>query len=302
METSRNAALFAVLCAVLTTMIWAGNAIMARGLGADLPPVGLAFWRWLLACVVFLPFAIRPLLRDRKVIRANLPILLALAIPGVSYYNTFVYIALQTSPVANTTMVICGTPALILLFSNLLFKDPIRKRDWLGIALSILGVCVLLTKGDLLQLERVSIGQGEIWALAAAVSWAIYSVLLKKRPEGVGQRSFVLFTFTVGMLSLLPFAIYEHYHIKPMEFTQTNILAILYVGLFASILAYLMWNNAVKVLGPSKVGILLYMFPVFAVVGAAIILGEGLELFHFIGIFTVLSGVAILLIKRAKPA
>ena len=289
------------ILAIATTFVWAGNALIARALQADIPPVGLAFWRWTLAVAIFLPFAAGPLWRDRFIIKDNFWMLFLMSVPGIACYNTFVYVALQTTQVANTTMTVCAAPALILIFMRLFFGEKISTRALVGIILSFSGVVYLLTEGNLASLSDFSFGEGELWALAAALAWSLYSVLLKKRPPEIGQRSFVLFTFIMGALILLPFAIYEHNYVTAFPVTTNSVLAVFYVAILASILAYIMWNRAISLAGPNKIGVFLYLFPVFASLGAAIFLGERLEAYHGVGVVLVIGGIYLLLKKNTQP-
>ena len=283
---------------ILTNIFWAGNSVIGRGLNDHLPPVGLAWWRWTIAAILLTPFAGFSLWRQRTLIRDNWKALLALSFFGIACYNTFVYTALQTTAVINTVMMICATPAFILLISRFGFGEVVQGRQWLGALVSLAGVAVLVTRGEMQRLMELRFNAGDFLALAGAVSWAIYSSLLRMKPKGISPHAFVLATFWTGSLFLLPVYLWETAAGNPVTFDLTTAAAVAYVAVFASLACYFMWNAAVGMVGANIAGAFFYLFPVFSSIAALIVLGEHPEPYHGAGACAVFLG--IYLIVRTK--
>ena len=136
-------------------LFWASNAVMARALHDLLPPVAMAFWRWLLAALLLLPFVLRPMYRQRALLRANLARLVLLGALGISSYNTFLYAALQSTTATNGVLINSVTPLLIALSGWLLFNVELGLKQQIGIALSLVGMTVIVSRGDMAVLAHL---------------------------------------------------------------------------------------------------------------------------------------------------
>lgn len=170
------------LLLLLTVLFWSGNFIVGRWIYSEIPPVTLAFWRWVLALVVLLPFTLRDLIRQKELIRNNLKMLALLALLSVTNFSIFLYVALNTSTVTNASLINSMTPILIVLFSWVGFKRKITLVQGIGIAVSLTGLVFIVLKGDLPALLAVRFSTGDLWTLSAAASWATYTVLAKRYP------------------------------------------------------------------------------------------------------------------------
>ena len=250
----------------MATIIWSGNFILARGLIDTIPPVSLAYWRWLVAVIALSPFAIKPLISDWPVIKENLLYICITSILGVSLFNTLIYIASHSTTAINLSLIAITFPAFIILLSRILYHELLTVNKAIGVFLVTLGIITLMTKGDASVLKSIDFAKGDLWMLLGALTFAIYSLMLKKKPAQLGARSFQFITFSIGLLFLTPFYIWEATitDFKINAISDTTLYSILYVGLFASLASYFLWGNAVEKIGPTKSSMIYYSLPIFS--------------------------------------
>jgi len=279
------------LLLTLTVLFWSGNFVLGRGINDIIPPVSLAFWRWVGAFMVLLPFAIRPLIRDWKTIRDHLAIMAVLAVLSVTFFNTFIYLALQSTPVANTVLVNAMTPVFIVFISWVGFHESIKPIQGIGVAISLSGLLWMLSRGNLTALLSTRFSTGDLWTLAAAMSWALYTVLLRKRPPGLHPVAFLATTMGIGILFLIPPYIWELRTGASFDLSPTTLSSIVYVAVFPSVLSFLFWNWSVAIVGATKAGVFVYLMPVFSIALAYVFLGEVLQAYHLFGIILIFSGI-----------
>jgi drug/metabolite transporter (DMT)-like permease len=284
---------------LLPGLFWAGNAIVARSLAGDVPPIGLVFWRWTVGAVLILPFAARHLARDWAALARSWPIMLLLSVLGISIFNTFLYISAHTTTALNIVMLQSALPVMIVLMTFLLFRDRLTGRQALGIAVSLAGTLVLIAHGDLSVLAHLDVNEGDLWMLAAVVSYAVYTALLRLRPP-VHALSFLFAIFTIGSLVLLPFYLGETLRGQPVPLTMMTLLGIGYVAIFASIIATLAFNRTVELLGANAAGLVVHLVPVFGTILAVLLLGERFQIYHAVGIG--LIGIGLWLATRRLSA
>ncbi len=287
------------LLMVLTGMFWAGNAIVARSVAGEIPPIGLAFWRWAVGALVVLPFAWPHVRRDAKAMLADWPIMLLLSALGISFFNSGLYLAAQSTTALNIVMLQSAVPVLIVAAGYFLFRDLVTARQACGIAISLLGALTLISHGDLGVLTHFALNTGDLWMLAASVSYAVYTALLRKRPAVHGL-SFLFATFVIGAALLLPFYVFESVHVRPMPLNWHALLAVGYVAVFASVVAYLCFNRSVELLGANTAGLAVHLVPVFGTLLAVLLLGERLHAYYALGIALIAAG--ILLATRSGVA
>ena len=133
------------LLLILAVLFWSGNFIVGRGIHNEIPPMTLAFWRWAIALLIILPFALKPILRQKDLIWRNLKILTLLAILSVANFSMFIYMALKSSTVTNAVLINSMTPIFIVIVSYMGFKERITLRQAVGIAISLTGLMFILT-------------------------------------------------------------------------------------------------------------------------------------------------------------
>jgi len=288
------------LLMMLPGLFWAGNAVLGRAVAGEVPPVALAFWRWTIGAAIALPFAWGHLRRDAGSMLRAWPVVLALSALGIGIFNTFLYIAAQTTTALNIVMLQSSMPVLIVGATFLLFRETVTGRQALGIAVSLAGALTLVAHGDAMALTRLEFNRGDLWMLAAIVCYAVYTALLRRRPAVHGL-SFLVATFAAGALMLLPFYVAETLSGRPLPLTATSALAIGYVAVFPSILAYLSFNRAVAVIGPNTAGLAVHLVPVFGTVLAVLLLGERPRPYHGLGIALIAVGIWLATRRAAAP-
>lgn len=286
--TRANAYLFLTL----TMLLWAGNHVIGRWAAGNIPPMTLAFLRWAGAAMLVLPLAWPSLVRDRAVIRANLPMLLLLGLLGSGCYNTLQYIALSETTVANAAILNSWAPVLIAGAAALLFGDPLSSRQIGGLALSLFGVAVIVLHGSFETLATLAFNRGDLVMVAATAIWAAYTTLLRFRP-GISTLSFAAVTYTVAGVVNLPLAVYEYADGQRIAQTWQAAGAIAYAAALASFVAYYLYARSVEIIGGTRTGAFIHLIPLFASVMGLVFLGELPELYHAAGFALILSGVWI---------
>jgi drug/metabolite transporter (DMT)-like permease len=281
----------AYLLLILATLFWSGNFVLGRGINEIIPPVALAFWRWAGALAILMPFAIRGIIRQRREIRKHWGILTILSILSVTNFNTFIYNALRTTTAINAFLVNSITPIFIVLISWIGFNDRITYRQTVGVVLSFIGLLWIVTQGQLEILLTVKFSGGDLWTLAAALSWAFYTALLRKRPKHIDPIPFLTILVLIGLFFLLPIYMWEIRSGASFQLTPAVLASIAYVALFPSVVAYVFWNSSVAVVGANKAGIFMHLMPVSGIVLAFIFLGETLAAYHLVGMILIFSGI-----------
>jgi len=287
----QNRQISGYLFATGATAIWSGNFIIARGLNESIPPISLAFWRWVVAVIVFLPFALKPLIDEWDILKENIFYLSVTALLGITIFNTLIYFAGHTTTAINLSLISITFPIFIVILSRIFYHELITINKGVGIILVAAGVILLITKGTLSRLLNISFAIGDIWMLAAAIIFAIYSILLKLRPNQLSIWAFQLSTFILGLSFLFPFFIWEYVTAPPVEFDTKIVCSILYVGIFASLSAFVLWNKAVETVGPSKAGMIYYTLPLFSGFLAYLFLKENISIMHFYSTLFIVSGI-----------
>ena len=283
---------FPYVLLILAVLFWSINFVVGRAVRLDIPPIGLAFWRWTVASIlIFLP-ALRYLKRDWQQVRENLPILLLLSATGIAIFNTLVYAGLQWTIVINAVLIQSLMPVLIVVMSFLLFREKINRLQALGISISLAGALTIILKGDLNILESLTVNRGDIFIFIAVICYAAYSVLLRKRPA-IHPLSFVAVTFIIGSLMLLPLYLWETFTIRPIQFNAITLQAICYVAIFPSIVSFICYNRGVELVGANRAGLFLHLMPVFGSLMAIAFLGETLQGYHGIGIGLIALGIVL---------
>lgn len=283
-----------ILLFLIPPVMWTGNIVLARGLNELLPPVGLAFWRWLLAFAILTPFVIGLAWRQRALLREAWPALLAAGCFGIAGYNALVYVGLQTTPAVNAAVLNSIIPVVIPLFAWAIAREPLVSRQLIGIGVSLAGVLWIVSRGEPARLLALQFTAGDLWILASVVNWALYSVLLRYKPRGLNPVVFLYGSIGMALIALLPILMVETLVWgRPMPVEPISLSVIVYVALFASIASFLAWNQSVATLGPTLTGLSIHLMPILIGMAAFLALGEPIRPFHLVGFATVLAGIGI---------
>lgn len=281
-----------------STLFWGGNLVIGRAVAGEIPPIALNFWRWSVALAIFLPFAAADMWRYRTAVAAHWRILLLLAVTGIGAFHCFVYLALQSTTAINVALFMSTGPLVIPLVAFALDREVLARRQVIGLALSLLGVVTILSRADVQVLATLRPNRGDLWMLGAIVLWSLYSVLLRRRPLTLPPPVLLVSIMSIAVALVLPVYLWEHWATGGFDLDAGGMLAIAYVALFASIVAYICWNRGVAQVGASRAGPFMHLIPVFAAALAMVFLGEALERYHLIGVG--LIGLGLVLTSRPR--
>ncbi len=280
------------LLLILATLFWSGNFVLGRAVRLDVPPVGLAFWRWFGGSLLVVGFAWPYLKRDWATLRRHWRIVLALAVLGVTIFNTLIYTGLQFTTAINALLMQSTMPVIIVVMTYLFFHEAVTPLQTVGILLSLTGALTIISRGNPQILLSLSLNVGDVVIFVAVICYAAYSTFLRRRPA-LHPLSFLAATFILGTAVLSPFYLWENLAGRVMAFNTVTILAVLYVAIFPSILAYLCFNRGVELIGANKAGLFFHLMPVFGSILAILFLGESFRWFHALGICLILGGIVL---------
>ena len=279
--------------AVIATVIWAGNFIVARALNQDILPIGLAFWRWAIAVATLAPFAVRSTVKDWKLVQKYLPYLTVSALLGVTAFNTLIYVAGHTTQALNMALIATSSPIFIVLMSRFFYGETISLTRAAGMMVVVGGVLMLIAGGSLERLLSISFAIGDLYMLLAAIAFAGYTMLVKRKPPNLRMTTFTLCTFSLGLLFLSPFYALESLIYHPVVFNVPIALALLYVGVLSSVVAFLAWNGAIALIGPTRTALIYYLIPIFSGIAAWLFLGEAISWVHIFSTLAIVCGIII---------
>ncbi len=276
--------------------LFASNMVAARWAhDAALPPVFLAFGRWLIAFLILLPLAAPALLRHRQALWRGLPTLLPLAVLGMGVAVAPQYIGAQSTSATNIALIFSCSPILVALLEAVIWRKPLSPLRAAGLTLALGGVLVVLTRGDAWALARLAFGQGDLWVLLAATGWALYTVLQKRLalpavPDGARLAAMML----GGAIALAPFAGIEAATGATPPWSDPRLAAVLlFLAVVPSLGAYYVYGRLISRAGPATAGLSMFLVPVYAALLAWPLLGEAPQLFHAYGFVMILLGVKL---------
>ena len=294
MRLNFQAAFWPYLLLTITPLFWAGNFVTARALHEQIAPISLSYARWALVLLLIAPWALLRLWRARAELLGAFWVVLALSVLGVANFNTFIYTGLQTTSAQNALLLLAPLPLYIALVEWLLEGKLMRRTQALGLSLALVGMLVIVSSGQPSELFNLTFNRGDLWVLAALVSWSLYSVLLKRRPAQVSGFTLFAATVVLAVICLTPFFWWERAQVGGLPpLSGSLLLAISYMAVCASILAYLFWNAAVARVGALRASFFIYLQPLFGLLLAALFLGERLADYHLISALIIAFGIAL---------
>lgn len=279
--------------ALLATVVWSFNFIAGRGLADAVGPCSLALGRWLVAFLAVIPFALPEMIRLRRHFCAHWRYYLTVGVLGIAYFNTAIYWAAHSVPAINLSLIAASSPLFTILLARFFLADPIPPKRLYGIAFALLGIALLLTRGELAALRELSFHTGDLVMLSAAFSFALYTLMVRKKPKECGQMPFFGLIFAIGVICLLPPAAVELARDGLPRPDAALVGGLLYMGLGASLFAFWCWGKAISLIGPSRAAVVYYSLPLFSGLEALLMLGEPLHVVHFVSAGLILGGLAL---------
>ena len=287
-------------------LLWAGNAVVGRLAIGSIPPLWLNAGRWAVALLLLLPLGWRAFgtAQRRAQITTNLPHLAWLSLTGVGAYNALQYLALQTSTPLNVTLIAASSPVWMLTIGALFYGERPRREQVIGAALSLIGVAVVLSRGEPAALLRLQLVSGVLLMLGAILSWCVYSWLLARPPAGLaGERrpdwhwsEFLSIQIALG-LGWATVAAGVGEWLQPtaqaIAWTPWLVAAVLYVAIGPSLIAYRLWGLGVAQAGPALAAFFANLTPLFAALLSAALLGEWPQAFHGLAFALIVAGILV---------
>ena len=287
----RNLALIPILLLFIQPIFMASNLVVARGGVEFVPPISLAFWRWAVVFIMLLPFTFLSLKKNYKIIKKEYKKLFFLGAMGCGVCGAFPFLAGETTTITNMGIIYTSSPIFIIVISSIFFNEKINIIKIIGLISCLIGVFIIIIKGDLELLINLNFTIGDLWMLAAAIGWALYSVYLFywKTELQMFQR-FTLIAF-FGALSLLPFYIVEEAMVERTLFNSEFFIWVIFAAVSPGIIAFTLYTQTQKYLGASLAGFTLYIFTIYAAIYGFLFFNEKLELYHLAGTILVFFGV-----------
>ncbi len=240
-----------------------------------------------------MPFGIHRLKGQTALFRKHWKMVALLSIPSIAIFNTFIYNALQSASAINTVLVNAMIPIFIALSAWMVFGERLSPRQTVGVLTSFLGLLFIVSRGDLTVLGRLTLSKGDLWTLGASLAWALYSVMLRKRPKEMDPIAFLTMLIIFGLAFSLPWYVWELLNKGGFSLSLENLGSLAYVALFPSVLSFIFWNNGIEKVGANRSGIFVHLMPVFSIVMAVLFLDERLQLFHLLGVTFIFCGIAL---------
>ena len=278
--------------------MWAGNAVVGRLVRDAVPPMTLNLLRWSLALVILLPLG-RAALKDGSGALVHWRRYALLGLFGIGLYNSFQYLALQSSTPINVTLVAAGLPVWMMLVGRLFFNVKIRAAQSAGAILSILGVLVVLCRGDWHQLAALRLVPGDLYMILATIAWSFYSWILNQQRDVPALRTdwaaFLLVQVFYGVLFSSAFAGIEWSVTapRPIAWSPTVCAALAFVAIGPAIVAFRCWGAGVAKAGPAVGAFFVNLTPLFAALLSAAFLGEPPHLYHLLAFALIVAGIGV---------
>lgn len=282
------------LLLILAVLFWSGNYVMGRAVVTTIPPITLAYLRWFLAFLIFLPFCWKELKENWETVKNNWPYFVVLGMTGIMGFNFLQYLSVKYTTAINATIINSATPMFTAIAAYLILKESLRSRQVMGIILSILGVLSIITNNNLTKILSMSFNAGDIIMLMAVLVNTVYYLTLRIKGRIAPPKTLFIASVMGGLIAAIPIVLADIYLSGTAWTAKINFnhyLSLLYFAIFPSILAILFFNRAILDIGPVKTSIYVNLGIVFTSVLGIVFLDEALRWAHFVGAILIVSGV-----------
>ncbi len=292
---------WALLLLWVVPALWATNYIIARLADGLIAPHALALGRWSVAAVLLLPWVGRGLWARRAVVVREWRRLLVLGFLGMYVCGAWVYVAGHSTTSTNIGLIYSITPMTIAAASTRLLHERMAPAQWAGVVMALLGLLLVLAKGDPHNLLAVRLSAGDLWILAAAASWTAYSVLLKRWPTGLGPGERLCAIILGALVFLLPATLVEAAAGSTPAWTARASALVLLAATVPGVLSYGAYAFLQQRLGASRTALMLYLTPVYGALLAWLVLGEVPSWYHLAGAALILPSIALATRRAPQP-
>lgn len=275
----------------ITPALWSVNYLVARWAPGVIAPHALALGRWSVATLLLACFCAGELSAKRAHLRREWKQFLVLGALGMWVCGAFVYVGARSTSAVNIGLLYALSPVLIAVASALWLRERLAAPQVLGVGLALAGTVVILFKGRVDALAQLRINPGDAWVSVAVVCWAAYSLLLRAWPSAFNPLARLTLIACGGVVVLLPFTLWEAWAWLPSELSWRSAALVLAAALVPGAGAYAAYSTMQRVLGAARVGVVLYLGPLYTAVIAWAVLGERIEAFHALGALLILPGI-----------
>jgi drug/metabolite transporter (DMT)-like permease len=280
----------AYLALALAPLLWSGNLVVGKALADALPPFTLSAVRWAIGALVLLPFVLRHP-SDLKPPRDLWPGLVLLGVTGITLYSALLYAALPHTATLNAALLQAAIPLVTLLLAVAFLGERPRWTGWLGVAVAFAGVAWIVGGGQLDALLALRLNRGDALMLVNVLLWAVYTIVAQRTLRRMTALAGTFVTVAIGLVPLLPIAAVEMQGRAWPELTPGLIAALAYLGVFPSIVAYLLWNYGSVAVGAGRAALFTNLLPLYTAMLAALALGEPTRIYHLVGGVLIAAGV-----------
>ena len=287
----RNNSYFPYILLFVQPIFMATNIIVARGGVEYVPPISLAFWRWLTVFLILFPFFYNEILKNKKYINKEFWKLFFLGSMGCGICGAFPFIAGMSTTMANMGIIYTSSPIFIIILSAMFFNDKINFSRVIGLVLCLIGVLAIISKGNLDLLLNFKFTSGDLWMIGAAMGWAVYSIYLLNWKSKFSLMARFTLIAMFGTISLFPFYILEEIFYFNTAFNSNFLFWVLFAAISPGIIAFTLYTKVQKYLGASLTGFTLYIFSIYSAIYGIILFDEALLNFHYFGAAFVFAGV-----------
>lgn len=283
---------------IITAILFSGSFVAAKYTTFDLGPLTTTFLRYVVALIFLasLIFYYKP--SSLKIKKEDIYKMVLLGVFGIIGYHFFFFSSLKHTLVANTGIINAFSPVVTGLMAAIFIKERLSKKNYFGIFLALVGVLILITKGKIQAIIGLDFNYGDLLMLLAVVSWVIYSLIIKNLSKKYDSFALTFYATVSGVVILLFLAIFEGGVTQIQNISTRSIYSILYMGIFASGLGYLLYNYGIKDLGPTKTSSMVYSgVPIFVAILAFIFFKEALTFPMIISVIFIILGLNAVLSK-----
>lgn len=290
--TANRSRLLAYALLVISVASWGASWAAARAVYREVTPFSLVFWRWFLAGVVLYPIAAGHLKKDLPAALRGWKWMVFFGISGIAAFPMLGYMGLRYTTAINASLLNASLPLFMIPTAWLIRRDTLHRRQLAGLALSLTGSLVIVGGGEPAAIASLALNPGDLLILAAVALWALYTVLLDRRPE-MHPLSFMFYAIVAAVAFSAPFYGYDLLSGNTFDLNLRTVTVIGYLALFPSVIAYLCWNYAVPIVGPNVSSFFYPLLPVFGTLAAVLVLGEQIHGYHLAGFALVAAGLVL---------
>ncbi|CAN7511160.1 DMT family transporter [Rhizobium sp. LjRoot30] len=282
----------------IAALCWGGNAVAGKLAIGHISPMMLTFWRWAFAFMLIVAISVPQLKKDWPLLKQNWLLLMVLGVIGYTSFNAFLYTAVLYTTAINVAIEQAGIPVLIFIANFLLYRTRVSLAQIVGFAVTMLGIALTASHGDLMSLAQLTLNFGDALMMLAVVAYTVYTLLLRWRPP-IHWKSLMALPALGALLASVPLLGWEMAAGDAIWPDASGWAIALWTSIFASLVAQILYVLGVDNIGPNRAGLFINLVPVFGTLLSVLLVGEDLQLFHVIALALALGGIAIA--ERGRP-